>query len=55
MLTTVGGHWELRAAALLKAVQWGVCLASLLTHLFFVGLSVALSTISTKFGSADIS
>ena len=34
MVTTVGGHWELRAAALLKAVRWGMRLASLLTHLF---------------------
>ena len=33
MLTRVGGHWELRAAALLKAVWWGMRLASLLTHL----------------------
>jgi len=28
-------HWELQAAALLKAVWWGMRLASLLTHLFF--------------------
>ena len=34
MVTTVGGHWELRAAALLKAVWWGMRLASLLTQLF---------------------
>jgi len=34
MVTTVGRHWELRAAALLKAVWWGMRLASLLTHLF---------------------
>jgi len=34
-VTTVGRHWELRAAALLKAVRWGMRLASLLTHLFF--------------------
>ena len=34
MLTRVGGHWELQAAALLKAVWWGVRLTSLLTHLF---------------------
>jgi len=33
MLTRVGGQWELRAAALLKAVWWGMHLASLLTHL----------------------
>ena len=32
MLTRVGGHWELRTA-LLKAVWWGMRLASLLTHL----------------------
>ena len=31
----VGGHWQLRGAALLKAVWWDLCLASLLTHLFF--------------------
>jgi len=37
MVTTVGGHWELWVAALLKAVWWGVRLASLLTHLFFYG------------------
>jgi len=30
----VSGHWELRAVALLKAVWWGMRLASLLTHLF---------------------
>jgi len=30
---TVGGHSELGAAALLKAVWWGMRLASLLTHL----------------------
>ena len=34
MVTTVGGHWELRAVALLKAVWWGMRLASLLMHLF---------------------
>jgi len=34
MLTTVDGHWELQAAVLLKAVWWGMRLASLLTHLF---------------------
>ena len=34
MVTTVGGHLELRAAALLKAVWWRMHLASLLTHLF---------------------
>jgi len=34
MLTTVGGHWELRAVALLKTVWWGMRLASLLMHLF---------------------
>jgi len=34
MVTTVGGHWELHAAALLKAVWWGMRLASLLKHLF---------------------
>jgi len=28
------GHWELGAAALLKAVWWGMRLASLLTHLY---------------------
>jgi len=33
IVMTVGGHWE-RAAALLKAVWWGVRLASLLTHLY---------------------
>jgi len=38
MATTVGGHWELRAAALLNAVWWGMRLASLLVHLFFVSL-----------------
>jgi len=27
MLTTVGGHWELQAAALLKAVWWDFRLA----------------------------
>jgi len=27
MLTTVDGHWELQAAALLKAVWWGFRLA----------------------------
>jgi len=36
MVTTVGGHWELRTAALLKAVWWGMRLASLLTQLCFV-------------------
>jgi len=30
----VGGHWVLGAAALLKAVWWGMRLASLLMHLF---------------------
>jgi len=35
MVTTVGGHWELQTAALLKAVWWGMRLASLLTHLFY--------------------
>ena len=34
MVTAVGGHWELRAAASTKAVWWGMRLASLLTHLF---------------------
>ena len=34
MVTTVGGHWELRATALRKAVWWGMRLASLLMHLF---------------------
>jgi len=34
-VATVGGHWELRAAALRKTVWWGMRLASLLTHLFF--------------------
>jgi len=34
MVTTVGGHWELRAAALLKAVWWCMHLARLLMHLF---------------------
>jgi len=34
MVTTVGGHWKLQAAALLKAVWWDLRLASLLTHLF---------------------
>ena len=33
-VTTVDGHWELQAAALLKAVRSGMRLASLLTHLF---------------------
>jgi len=28
MLTRVGGHWELRAASLLKAVWWGMRLAT---------------------------
>ena len=42
MLTTVGGYWELRAAALLKA-WWGMRLASLLTHLFcfFIRLRIS--------------
>jgi len=31
---TVGGHSELGAPALLKAIWWGMCLASLLMHLF---------------------
>ena len=35
MVTTVGGHWELRAAASTKAVWWDLRLASLLTDLFF--------------------
>ena len=34
MVSTVGGRWELRAAALLEAAWWGMRLASLLTHLF---------------------
>jgi len=33
---TVTGHWELGAAALFKAVWWGMHLASLLTHLFMI-------------------
>jgi len=36
MVMTIGGHWELRAAALVKAVWWGMCLASLLMHLFMI-------------------
>ena len=32
----------LEAAALLKAVWWALCLASLLTHLFVVSLFVSL-------------
>jgi len=39
-VTVVGRHWELRAVALLKAVWWGMRLASLLTHLFFIDYSV---------------
>jgi len=51
--TTVGGHSELGAAALLKAVWWGMCLASMLTHLFFHSLSLLIksssfSAITTK-------
>jgi len=38
MVTTVGRHWELQAMALLKAVWWGMRLASLMTHLFLVFL-----------------
>jgi len=34
MVTTVGGRWELRAVALLKAGWWDMHLASLLAHLF---------------------
>jgi len=35
---TVGGHWQLGAVALFKAVRWNLHLASLLTHLFtYVG------------------
>jgi len=34
MVMTIGVHWELWAAALLKAVWWGMRLTSLLTHLF---------------------
>jgi len=33
-VATVGGHSELGAAALLKAVWWDMRLASLLTHFF---------------------
>ena len=32
---TVGGHRELGAAALLKAVWWGMRLARMMTHLSF--------------------
>jgi len=34
MLTAVGGHWELQAAALLKAVWWDVRLADGLVSTF---------------------
>jgi len=45
----VGGHWELRAAALLKAVWWGMRLASLLiadAHVFLFVFFVCHSNIS---------
>ena len=45
MLYVGHGHPELGAAALLKAIWWDLCLASLLTHLFvclFICLSVCL-------------
>jgi len=34
--TRLGGHSELGAPALLKAVWWGMRLASVLTHLFLI-------------------
>jgi len=34
--TRLGGHLELRVAALLKAVWWDLGLASLLMHLFCI-------------------
>ena len=47
MVTTVGGHWELRAAALLKTVWWGLRLASLLTHLFIYLFSKCINVVMT--------
>jgi len=41
MVTTVGRHWELQAAALLKAVWWGMRLADRLTHLLPAALRKA--------------
>jgi len=42
MLTMVDGHWELQAAALLKAVWWDFRLADgLVLFVFFVRLRIS--------------
>jgi len=40
MVTTVGRHRKLQASVLLKAVWWGMHLASLLTHLLILSLHI---------------
>ena len=54
MVTTVGGHWEFQAAALLKAVWWGMRLARLLAHLFYHFALVFLEVTFTDHFKQDV-
>jgi len=46
MLTTVGGHWELQAAALLKAVWWDFLLADGRVIIIVIIISIMTSSLS---------